>query len=336
MESARVTALRNTRQAATYSALKRLGNAVNGAKFERQSQSGSVRFEENVTKVAKYRTQIFYKTEPIKTPMPVFEGREAPKSIALGTEALTGFADSAAAGIANGSSFELKVGDDAPVTVTFGADRKIWVGVGSAQTVHAYGEDEEGFAPTLVKVLDGIKGLQAELDDNGRLKLETEKSTSLTLTEPASGPLAHLGLTAGRIDLNGTGIEQVQVGTKLVQTGTKQVEISREYIRDGDTEIVSGRHLVRDKVSATDALLTLESRKDIINASLALDNAIGPKELVKGVENPFTGLRNRVGLDRLKKATTRGDLGFSGPQVSVALKAYGKNPIPRSATSKLI
>ena len=174
------------------------------------------------------------------------------------------------------------------------------------------------------------------MGDDGQLRLETEKSTSLTLTESAYNPMGFLGLAAGRIELNGTGIEQVQVGTELVQTGTKQVEIAREYIRDGDTEIVSGTHVVRDKVSVADAQLTAASRMAIITASLALDAAIDPKELAKGIENPFTGLRKRVGLDRLKKAATRGDLGLSGMQISVALKAYGSNPINASATNKLV
>jgi hypothetical protein len=114
------------------------------------------------------------------------------------------------------------------------------------------------------------------------------------------------------------------------------VEIGREYIRDGETEIVSGTHVVRDKISMADAKLTAASRMEIVTASLALDAAIGPKELAKGIENPFTGLRNRVGLDRLKKASTRGDLGLSGMQISVALKAYGANPISTSGTNRLI
>jgi hypothetical protein len=336
MESAQVTALRQTRQAATHAGLKKLSKALAGAKFAKQAQSGAVRFEENRTKVPKYRTQIFYRTEPVKTLMPVYEGREAPKSIAQGTQPLTGFDDAAAAGIVEGASFQVQVADAAPATISFGADRTITVKVGSAESKHVYGEDEGAFAATLVRALDNLSGLQATLDDDGQLRLETEKSTSLTLTESAYNPMGFLGLTGGRIELNGTGIEQVQVGTKLVQTGTKQVEISREYIRDGETEVVSGTHLVRDKISMADAQLTAASRMEIVTAALALDAAIGPKELARGIENPFTGLRNRVGLDRLKKASTRGDLGLSGMQIAVALKAYGSNPINTSATNKLI
>jgi hypothetical protein len=336
MESAQVTALRNTRQAATYSALKKLSKALTDAKFAKQSQNGPVRFEENRTKVAHYRTQIFYKTEPVKTAMPVYEGREAPKSIAHGTRALTDFDNASDAGITEGASFQVQVGDAAPVAISFGADRTITMRVGAAESIYTYGGDEEAFAPTLVKALDAVAGLQATLDDNGQLTLETEKSTSLTLTDSAFNPMGFLGLAGGRLDLNGTGIEQVQVGTELVETGTKQVEIGREYIRDGDTEIISGTHVVRDKVNMADAQLTSASRREIITASLALDAAIGPKDLARGVENPFTGLRKRVGLDRLKKATTRGDLGLSGMQIAVALKAYGSNPISTPATNKLI
>lgn len=336
MESAQATTLRQTRQAATYAGLKKLSKALNEAKYAKQSQSGSVRFEENRTKVAKYRTQIFYKTEPVKTAMPVYEDREAAKSIAQGTRPLTDIDDAAAAGIVEGASFLVQVGDAAEATISFGTDQEIWVSVGATTSKYAYGEDEDSFATTLVKALDGVAGLQAKLDDDGQLRLETDKSTSLTLTESAYSPMGFLGLVGGRIELNGTGIEQVQVGTELVQTGTKQVEIAREYIRDGDTEIVSGTHLVRDKVNQADAQLTAASRKEIIAASLALDAAIGPKELTKGIENPFTGLRNRVGLDRLKKASTRGDLGFSGMQIAVALRAYGSNPTNASATNKVI
>lgn len=324
MASAQITAAQQARQSATFVGMKKLSAALSEAKYAGQSQTGPVRFEQDVLKVAKYKTVNTYHTEPVMTRMPIYEGREAPKSIASGTRALDGIQSPAAAGIEEGASFQVQVGTAPPATVSLGANRLINVTIGTTTTKYGYGNEAGDFAETLAKALENVPGLQAKLDDVGQLEIETEKSTALTLTNSAFDPLASLGLESGRLELNGRGIEQVQIGTELVQTGTKQVEYSRDYVRDGEREIVLGYRAVRDPIDENAASLTSASRREIVAASQALDAAIGPAELSKGVANPLAGLRGQFNLDKLKKAMTRGDLGFAAMQVGVALKAYSQ------------
>ena len=329
-----ITATQQARQSSTFAGLKMLNDALAKAKFAQQSQSGGVRYVDNVMKVPKYKTLITYKTEAIMTEVPLYEGRQAPKSIADGTRSLTSFREASQAGIEVGGTFQVQVGSGASTSIAFGTGRTISVTSGSSTAKYTYGGAEGEFASTLTKILDGVPGLQAKLD-GGQLKLETEKSESLTLTDSLFSPLGALGLTAGTFELNGTGIEQVQVGTRMAQTGTKQVEVGREYRRDGDREIVVGTHAVQEKVDEKEAALTTTSRKAILTAALALDNAIGPAEISKGVANPYDQIRGQVNLPQLKTARTKGDLGYSGAQVAMMLQSYIKQGAATSGVNKL-
>ena len=335
MATAKITATQQARQSSTFAGLKMLNDALAKAKFAQQSQSGGVRYVDNVMKVPKYKTLITYQTVPIMTEVPIYEARQAPKSIAQGTKPLTSLREAGQAGVELGSSFQVQVGDGAAATVAFGPNRAINVIVGGTTTKFTYGGAEGEFAGTLAKALDGIAGVQAKVDETGQLRLETEHSTALTLSDLTSSPLGALGLTAGRIELNGTGTEQVKVGIRMAQTGTKQVEVGREYRRDGDREIVTGTHAVQEKVDENDAALTSASRKAILTAALALDNAIGPAEISKGVANPYDQIRAQVNLPQLKTARTKGDLGYSPAQVAMMVQSYTKQMAAASGTNKL-
>ncbi|MEO8683406.1 MAG: hypothetical protein ABI414_01045 [Devosia sp.] len=334
MATGQITASQQTRQSSTFAGLKMLNDALAKAKFARQSQSGGVRYEDNIVKVPKYKTLITYHTEPIMTEVPIYEGHEAPKSIADGTRSLTSFREAGHAGIEVGATFQVEIGSGAPTAIAFGSGRTINVTSGTSTTKYTYGDAEGEFASTLTKILDEIPGLQAKLD-GGQLKLETEKSESLTLTDTLFSPLGALGLTEGQFDLNGTGIEQVQIGTKMSQTGTKQVEVGHAYRRDGDREIVTGTHAVQKAVDESAATLTSASRKAILTAALALDSAIGPAEISKGVANPYDKIRAQVNLARLKTARTKGDLGYSPAQVAMMLQSYKKQAAAASGVNKL-
>ena len=325
MNSAQIATLRQTRQAATYSGLKKLSKALSDAKYGPQKANHAVRFEENRIKVPKYKQVTTYSTAIVKTAQPVYEDRPIDQTIVTATKAIKAFTGLGEAGIAEGDSFTVQIGSGEPATVTFGADRQITVAIGGDLQSFGYGPGEGDLAGGLGVALGSIAGLTASYDEDGQLKLETDDAEPLVLGDGAGSALGALGLVAGTTT-SSVGTVKVQVGTEMVQTGTKQVAISNDYIRDGETEIVAGIRAVRDKTNSGDAPLTTSSRKQIIEASLALDAAIGPKELAKGVENPFTGLRGRVNLDKLKKASTQSDLGFSAMQIAVALKAYGANP----------
>ncbi|MDB5589359.1 MAG: hypothetical protein JWP26_4329 [Devosia sp.] len=330
----KITATQQARQSSTFAGLKMLNDALAKAKFAQQAHSGGVSYVDNVVKVPKYKTLITYNTEAIMTEVPIYEGRQAAKSVADGTRSLTSFREAGQAGIEIGGTFQVQVGSGASTSISFGTGRTINVTSGSSTTKYTYGGAEGEFASTLTKILDGVPGLQAKMD-GGQLKLETEKSESLTLTDSLFSPLGSLGLTAGNFDLNGTGIEQVQIGTRMAQTGTKQVEVGREYRRDGDREIVTGTHAVQEAVDESEATLTAASRKAILTAALALDNAIGPAEISKGVANPYDQIRGQIGLTQLKTARTRGDLGYSPAQVAVMIQSYTKQMAAASGTNKL-
>ncbi|MDB5529067.1 MAG: hypothetical protein JWR51_2170 [Devosia sp.] len=334
MASAQITATQQARQSGTFAGLKMLNDALAKAKFAQQSQSGGVKYVDNIMKVPKYKTLITYETEAIMTEVPVYEGRQAAKSVADGTRLLSSFREAGQAGIDIGATFQVRVGSGASTSISFGTGRTISVTSGSSTTKYTYGGAEGEFASTLTKILDGLPGLQAKMD-GGQLKLETEKSESLTLTDSLLSPLGALGLTAGTFELNGTGLEQVQIGTRMAQTGTKQVEVSRAYQRNGDREIITGTHAVQEKVDEKDAALTSASRKAILTAALALDNAIGPAEISKGVANPYDQIRGQIGMAQLKTATTRGDLGYSAAQVAMMVQAYAKQMAAASGTNKL-
>lgn len=329
-----ITATQQARQTSTFAGLKMLNDALAKAKFASQPTSGGVRYEDNTMKVPKYKTLITYNTEAIMEEVPIYEARQAPKSVADGTRSLTSFREAGQTGIEVGATFQVQVGSGASTSISFGNGRTINVTSGSSTTKYTYGGAEGEFASTLTKIMDGIPGLQAKLED-GQLKLETEKSESLTLTDSLLSPLGSLGLTAGNFNLNGTGLEQVQIGTRMAQTGTKQVEVGRAYERNGDREIVVGTHAVQQKVDENAAALTSASRKAIITAALALDNAIGPAEISKGVANPYDQIRAQVNLAQLKTATTKGDLGYSAAQVAMMLQSYAKQASATSGVNKL-
>ena len=334
MATGQITASQQARQSSTFAGLKMLNDALAKAKFAQQPQSGGVRYEDNIVKVPRYKTLNTYHTEPIMTEVPIYEEREAPKSIANGTRSLTSIREAVNAGIEVGATFQVQVGSGAPTAIAFGSGRTINVNTATSTTKYTYGDAEGEFASTLTKILDGIPGLQATLD-GGELKLETEKSESLTLTNTLFSPLGALGLTEGQFDLNGTGIEQVQVGTKMSQTGTKQVEVGRAYRRDGDRAIVTGTHVVQKPVDERAATLTSASRKAILAAALALDSAIGPAEISKGVANPYDQIRGQIKLERLKTARTKGDLGYSPGQVAMMVQSYTKQMAAASSTNKV-
>ncbi|MEO5808314.1 hypothetical protein [Devosia sp.] len=321
----RVAALSQSKQAATYAGLKKLGKALSDAKYNAQPRGGNVRFVENKTKMPDYKQRVTYRTEIVKTAMPVYEDRPVVATIVNGTKPIKPHSDLATAQIDDGANFTVQVGDGDPAEITFTGNR-VSLKIGAAITAFDYTPGAGALADKLTKALNTIPGMQASLDTEGKLKLKTDDLASLSIDDAADGtpsPLDALGITPGDYEAGPT-TEKVQVGTQLVPTGTKQVEIGRDYERIADKEIVSGVTAVRDKPSESDAVLTAASRKQIIDATLALDAAVGQKELVKGVENPFFGLRTRIGLGKLKTATTRGDLGLSGLQIAVALKAYAK------------
>lgn len=334
MATAKITATQQARQSSTFAGLKMLNDALAKAKFAAQPTSGGVKYVDNVMKVPRYKTLITYKTEAIMTEVPVYEGRLAAKSVADGTKSLTSLREAGQAGIEIGATFQVQVGSGASTSIAFGTGRTISVTSGSSTTKYTYGGAEGEFANTLTKILDGIPGLQAKLD-GGQLKLETEKSESLTLTDSLLSPLGALGLTAGNFELNGTGMEQVQIGTRMAQTGTKQVEVARSYQRDGDREVVVGTHAVQQKVDESEAALTSASRKAILTAALALDNAIGPAEISKGVPNPYDQIRGQINLPQLKTAATKGDLGYSAGQVAMMVQSYTRQMAAASGTNKL-
>jgi hypothetical protein len=324
MAATKVTAQQQARQSSTFAGLKMLNEALQKAKYNAQPTSGGVTYVDNVVKVPRYKTLITYNSEAVMTEVPIYEARTVAKSVADGTKSLLSIKEAGQAGIEIGSSFRVQVGNGAGATISFNAGRSISVVSGSTTTKYAYGSGEGEFAATLTKALDAIPGLQATME-SGELRLETEKSaTSLTLTDSIASPLESLGLTAGTFSANGTGTEQVQIGTRMAQTGTKQVEVGRSYQRDGDREIVTGTHAVQEKVDETEASLTTASRKQIVQATLALDNAIGPAEISKGVANPYAQLRDTLNLAKLKTVMTKGDLGFSVEQVAVMLQSYQK------------
>jgi hypothetical protein len=92
---------------------------------------------------------------------------------------------------------------------------------------------------------------------------------------------------------------------------------------------------VQEKVDENDAALTSASRKAILTAALALDNAIGPAEISKGVANPYDQIRGQINLAQLKIASTRGDLGYSAGQVAMMLQAYAKQAAATPGVNKL-
>ncbi len=127
-------------------------------------------------------------------------------------------------GVENGDTFTLAVGSGTPTTITFGT-----------------GTGEVSDTASLLSTLNGITGVNAEIDGSDNLVITSTGGENLTFAEGTNTPLADLGLTVGTVDASSTsGIElgdsfSVQVGTAAATTitfgtGTGEVNSTEEVL----------------------------------------------------------------------------------------------------------
>ena len=129
-------------------------------------------------------------------------------------------------GVENGDSFDISVGSGSATTITFGTDG---------------GSGEVNTTTELLAALNGITGVNAEIDGSNNLVITSTTGENLTFAENSGTPLADLGLTVGSVAANSTsGIElgdtfTVQIGdaaatTITFGTGTGEVDTSAELL----------------------------------------------------------------------------------------------------------
>jgi hypothetical protein len=217
-------------------------------------------------------TQDVYETQP------VYEQQDVYGTIVTGTQTLTGFSSTSAAGMANGDDFSVQVGSGSVANIEFKNATRIRLTIGGSHTDFDFSSNNGSWRTALVDALNSVANLSASITADGKLELQTANAESLAIADVSGGgsPLSELGLTAGTTQASVVGTEQVEVGTEEVLVGTEQVEGGTIYISQETQSIVVGY----DKIQAsapdpTSTATVRDSLQGLVSAVGALMAATG-------------------------------------------------------------
>jgi hypothetical protein len=227
--------------------------------------------EQTITKTTAHRQDV-YETQP------VYQQQDVHATIVTGTQTLTGFSSTAAAGIHNGDDFSVQVGSDALASIEFRTSTRIRVTINGGHTDFNFTSNNGSWQTALVDALNSVANLSASITAGGKLELQTANAESLAIADVAGGgsALSELGLTAGTTQSSVVGTEQTQVGTQEVQVGTELVEGGTIQISQGTQSVVVGY----DKIQAsapdpTSTAAVRDSLQGLVSAVGALMAATG-------------------------------------------------------------
>ena len=223
--------------------------------------------------------------------------------ITAGTQAATN-----TLGLENGDSFDISVGSGSATTITFGTDG---------------GSGEVNTTTELLAALNGITGVNAEIDGSNNLVITSTTGENLTFAENSGTPLADLGLTVGSVAANSTsGIElgdtfTVQIGdaaatTITFGTGTGEVDTSAELltalnaISDLSASITDDGYLKLEATNGEDLVTAEGTNTPLADLGLTAGTATAAENNDRtGFAAQFNELRSQI--DQLAN-----DAGFNG------------------------
>ena len=211
-------------------------------------------------------------------------------------------------GVENGDSFDISVGSGSATTITFGTDG---------------GSGEVNTTTELLAALNGITGVNAEIDGSNNLVITSTTGENLTFAENSGTPLADLGLTVGSVAANSTsGIElgdtfTVQIGdaaatTITFGTGTGEVDTSDELldalnaISDLSAFLTDDGYLSIEATNGEDLVIAEGTNTPLADLGLTAGTATAAENNDRtGFAAQFNELRSQI--DQLAN-----DAGFNG------------------------
>lgn len=216
--------------------------------------------------------------------------RDVMMTVVTGTRDLRPYAGTSAAGIANGATFAIAVGDDAGALVKFVSATQITVTRDGQTTQFNHASGGGAYRASLVAALSSIDGLAASQTSDGKLELVSAETIRIDdgtggsggglladllelvggllgglLGQPA-GPLAALGLSSGTYDPDTLVQQEAVVGQEEVVVGQQQVVIGQEDVVIGQEEVVVDQETVitgyrQEKVGERDVAVGAERIK---------------------------------------------------------------------------
>ena len=211
-------------------------------------------------------------------------------------------------GVENGDSFDISVGSGSATTITFGTDG---------------GSGEVNTTTELLAALNGITGVNAEIDGSNNLVITSTTGENLTFAENSGTPLADLGLTVGTVAANSTsGIElgdtfTVQIGSAAATTitfgtGTGEVDTSDELldalnaISDLSAFLTDDGYLSIEATNGEDLVIAEGTNTPLADLGLTAGTATAAENNDRtGFAAQFNELRSQI--DQLAN-----DAGFNG------------------------
>jgi hypothetical protein len=188
-----------------------------------------------------------YETRDVTETRAVFGLREVLHATMTGTRDLTASALQgwANTGIVQNADFTVQVGSRSTATIRFQSNTRIKVTQDGVSTNFDFQSAGGAWRSGLVAALNSIGGLDARLNETGRLVLETEGTESLSLTNGRSSPLDELGLSPGTQLPLTLGLRNVQIGTETVIVGQQQVKTGTETVVVGSERVRTGEETVK-------------------------------------------------------------------------------------------
>ena len=268
-----------------------------------------------------YATRDVYGTRDVYETRQVTEQREIRATTVTGTRDLSSYNSIVTAGIVNGQSFGVQVGNGLLATVKFRDSTRIELTInGYTETITFNGTNGE-WRSGLISALNKIDNLDASFTADGKLQLTTAHAESLTLTGGALGvPLPSLGLADGTTASAVVGYEEVPVTYRATQvSGTRDLS---PYAKSTDAGVSNGSNFWVQVGDGSVTTIKFKDTKHIevttngVTQSIAFDDANG--EWRTGLLNALNSVANlsaEFGADgKLSLQTANAEwLTISGP-----------------------